>query len=439
MNFRSIYAQGFARVAACTGAHAAIADPHANAEAVLRQGRHCADEGWPSRSSPSSACAATPSRTCSSRTCCSTRSEQALATVVAGSPSCSRCSWSAPLLRHRNRIYNCAVVVHRGGSSAWPQVVPAELPRVLRAAPARAGRRRARRHHPGRRRGRAVRRGPAVRRRRRARARAARGDLRGHVGAGAAERRGRPRGRHRRPQPARAARSPSAAPRTARCCPCRSSSARYLSAYVYAAAGLGESTTDLSWDGQTMIYENGVLLAETERCPAGRRFAVADVDLDLLRQERMRMGTFDDNRRTHATDRARDFRQIAFTLDPPTGRDLGLRRRLERFPFVPADAAAARPGLLRGVQHPGQPGCSNGSARSAGEGRHRCLRRSRLDARADRRRPRDGPGGPPRTRHPRLHDARLRHRRPHQEQCARPDEVARRHRRRAGHHGHRAR
>ncbi len=46
---------------------------------------------------------------------------------------------------------------------------------------------------------------------------------------------------------------------------CRAASASCLAAYVYAAAGMGESTTDLSWDGQTMIYENGLLLAETDR------------------------------------------------------------------------------------------------------------------------------------------------------------------------------
>src|SRR6185312_4483181 len=63
----------------------------------------------------------------------------------------------------------------------------------------------------------------------------------------------------------------------------RSASSRCLAAYVYAAAGQGESTTDLSWDGQTMIYENGVLLDETERFPDGARRSVADVDLDLLR------------------------------------------------------------------------------------------------------------------------------------------------------------
>ena len=50
---------------------------------------------------------------------------------------------------------------------------------------------------------------------------------------------------------------------------CRSASSRCLAAYLYAAAGVGESSTDLAWDGQTMIYENGVLLAETPRFPTG--------------------------------------------------------------------------------------------------------------------------------------------------------------------------
>ncbi|WP_281198696.1 nitrilase-related carbon-nitrogen hydrolase, partial [Streptomyces phaeochromogenes] len=116
---------------------------------------------------------------------------------------------------------------------------------------------------------------------------------------------------------------------------CRAASARCLAAYVYAAAGLGESSTDLSWDGQTMIYENGELLAETDRFPLDDQYAVADIDLDLLRQARARMGTFDDNRRTHAA-RTSGFRSVSFRLDPPAT-DLGLRRRVERFPFVPAD------------------------------------------------------------------------------------------------------
>ncbi|AKT50611.1 NAD(+) synthase [Arsenicicoccus sp. oral taxon 190] len=116
----------------------------------------------------------------------------------------------------------------------------------------------------------------------------------------------------------------------------RSASSRCLAAYVYAAAGEGESTTDLSWDGQTFVYENGDLLAESERFPAGPARSVADLDLDRLVAERLRMGTFDDNRRTHA-DRTECFRTIELQLQPPTG-DIGLRRRVDRFPFVPDEA-----------------------------------------------------------------------------------------------------
>ncbi|WP_407180586.1 NAD(+) synthase [Bradyrhizobium sp. STM 3562] len=116
---------------------------------------------------------------------------------------------------------------------------------------------------------------------------------------------------------------------------CQSCSARCLAAYVYAAAGDGESTTDLAWDGQTSIFESGVLLAEGERFRRGGQITFADVDLDLLRQERVSMGTFDDNRREIAT-RGGSFRRIAFSLRPPTA-DIGLIRSVERFPFVPSD------------------------------------------------------------------------------------------------------
>jgi len=115
----------------------------------------------------------------------------------------------------------------------------------------------------------------------------------------------------------------------------RSASARCLAAYLYSAAGQGESTTDLSWDGQTLIYECGDLLEESERFPDDARRSVADVDLDRLRQERIRQGSFDDNRRTH-DGRAGEFRTVEFEVRPPAG-DIGLRRKVERFPFVPDD------------------------------------------------------------------------------------------------------
>ncbi len=114
----------------------------------------------------------------------------------------------------------------------------------------------------------------------------------------------------------------------------QSQSLRCIAAYAYAAAGQGESTNDLSWDGQTMIYEGGQLLTTTERFPDGPRRSVADIDLDKLRQDRLRQGTFDDNRRTEG----RAMRTVPFALAPapvPTG----LRRSLDRFPFVPDDPA----------------------------------------------------------------------------------------------------
>jgi len=120
-----------------------------------------------------------------------------------------------------------------------------------------------------------------------------------------------------------------------RCLLARSASARCLAAYVYAAAGEGESTTDLAWDGQTMIWENGTLLADSDRFPQEPQCSVADVDLGLLRAERSRMGTFDDNRRQHR-EAVGAFRRVQFSLQPPAG-DIGLRRTIERFPFVPSN------------------------------------------------------------------------------------------------------
>jgi NAD+ synthase (glutamine-hydrolysing) len=115
---------------------------------------------------------------------------------------------------------------------------------------------------------------------------------------------------------------------------CRTQSMRCLAAYLYAAAGQGESTTDLSWDGQTSIFENGNQLGQGARFEEDPQLTIADVDLDLLRQERARQGTFEDNRRV-ATPDAR-YRSVEFSLAPPAG-DLGLLRPVERFPFVPAD------------------------------------------------------------------------------------------------------
>ncbi|MFJ9736917.1 NAD(+) synthase [Streptomyces sp. NPDC101166] len=332
-NFGSIYEHGFARVAACTG-HAAIAEPNANAEAVLRQARRCAEEGVAVALFPELGLCGYSIEDLLLQDALLDEVEEALRTVVAGSADLLPVLVVGAPLRHRHRIYNCAVVVHRGRilgvapKSYLPNYREFYEKRQIAAGDDE--------------RGGTIRLGgvsvpfgpdllfPAE-------------DVPGLVlHAEICEDMWVPV-----PPSAEAALAGatvllnlSGSPITVgraedRKLLCRSASSRCLAAYVYAAAGLGESTTDLSWDGQTMIYENGVLLAETGRFPQDDQYAVADVDLDLLRQERHRMGTFDDNRRVHAA-RTGGFRQVPFRLDPPRA-DLGLRRRVERFPFVPAD------------------------------------------------------------------------------------------------------
>jgi NAD+ synthase (glutamine-hydrolysing) len=118
---------------------------------------------------------------------------------------------------------------------------------------------------------------------------------------------------------------------------CASQSMRAVCAYLYSAAGPGESTTDLAWDGQATVHELGRQLACTDRFPSGPQMAVADVDVDRLRLERLRTPTFG-NAVSAAGHPDRAFRRVRFT-HKPTFEDIGLERPLDRFPFVPDDAA----------------------------------------------------------------------------------------------------
>jgi NAD+ synthase (glutamine-hydrolysing) len=332
MDFYSAYRQGFVRVAACTN-HTTLADPAANAESVLRLARDCHDEGV--------ALAVFPELTLSGysiedillQDALLDAVQEALVEVVAASAVLLPVLVVGAPLRRGHRIYNTAVVIHRGRVMG---VVPKSYLPTYREFYER-------------------------------RQVAAGDDQRGVIRVGGAE---VPFGPDLLfaaadlpgfvlhveicedmfvpiPPSAEAALAGatvlanlSGSPITVgraedRCLLARSASSRCLAAYVYAAAGEGESTTDLAWDGQTMIWENGVLLAQSERFPRGERRSVADVDLELLRSERLRMGTFDDNRRHHRVP-AESFRRVDFQLDPPTG-DIGLRREIERFPFVPSN------------------------------------------------------------------------------------------------------
>ena len=361
MDFRSIYQHGFARVAACTG-RVAIADPPANAEMVLRQARACAEEGV--------AVALFPELTLTGYSIEDLLLQDA---VLDGAESrarhggrglgrtCCRCSSSAPRCATAT-----ASTTARSSSTAAACSASCRSPtRRPTASSTRAGR------------------SP------RASASAARSALGGEdvpfgpdllfaaddvpglvVHAEICEDMWIPV-----PPSAEAALAGatvllnlSGSPITVgraedRKLLCRSASSRCLAAYVYAAAGQGESTTDLSWDGQTTIYENGVLLAETERFPDGDRRAVADVDLDLLLQERRRMGTFDDNRRAHA-ERTGAFRRIALHARPARRRPRAARARSSASRSCPptstgSTSTATRPTTSR------SPASSSGCGRSA--------------------------------------------------------------------------
>ncbi|MBV9234290.1 MAG: NAD(+) synthase, partial [Xanthobacteraceae bacterium] len=121
---------------------------------------------------------------------------------------------------------------------------------------------------------------------------------------------------------------------------CASQSARAIAAYAYSAAGPGESTTDLAWDGHAAIYEYGDQLAESERFAPDSVLITADVDLGRIRQERMRFNTFGDCAREQAG-QATGFRCASFRLDRPDG-TVPLARAIERFPFVPSNSEKLR-------------------------------------------------------------------------------------------------
>ena len=121
---------------------------------------------------------------------------------------------------------------------------------------------------------------------------------------------------------------------------CASQSMRAIAAYAYSAAGPGESTTDLAWDGHAAIFECGDRLAETARFPRESALVSADVDMGRIRQERMRFNTFGDCAREEAR-RAASFRSVPLRLDAPS-QPVPLQRAIERFPFVPSDPARLR-------------------------------------------------------------------------------------------------
>ncbi len=117
-----------------------------------------------------------------------------------------------------------------------------------------------------------------------------------------------------------------------------SQSARCLAAYLYSAAGTGESTTDLAWDGHALIAENGNTIAESVRFSDPPKLITAEIDLERLAQERMRQTTFGQSVRRER-ERSRTFRTLTFSTALPSRERLLLSREYERFPYVPSNSA----------------------------------------------------------------------------------------------------
>jgi NAD+ synthase (glutamine-hydrolysing) len=336
VEFYSAYAQGFARIAACT-IPVALADPATNAQTVLTQARECHDEGVAVVVFPELCLSGYSIEDLLLQDTLLTAVDEAIRTIVeASSDLLPVLVVGAPLV-HGTRLLNCAVVI-KGGRTLG--VAPKSyLPNYREFYE--------RRHFaPGddlrgttiRVAGAEVPLGPDL-----IFAATDLPDLRLHVEICEDMWVPVPPSAEAALAGATVLSNLSGSPITIaraedRRMLVRSASARGNAAYVFAAAGQGESTTDLSWDGQTMVYECGDLLGESERFPDGPRRTVVDVDLDRIRQERLRQGTHDDNRR--GLDSARPprhpFRTVGFQLGAPTG-DIGLRRRLDRFPFVPDD------------------------------------------------------------------------------------------------------
>ena len=118
---------------------------------------------------------------------------------------------------------------------------------------------------------------------------------------------------------------------------CAAQSGRCVAAYLYSAAGPGESTTDLAWDGHALIYENGEMLAEAERFAAEEQMIIGDIDLERLVQERMRLTSFNDTVGVYR-EQLRALRRVEFDFHVPEG-EIALARQVERFPYVPHDVA----------------------------------------------------------------------------------------------------
>ncbi len=106
-------------------------------------------------------------------------------------------------------------------------------------------------------------------------------------------------------------------------------SARTISAYVYSSCGFGESTQDVVYGGNALIYENGKLLAESKRFDTEAQVVIAQIDVEMLRAERMGNTTFSCAQKQNST--AVELRQLPKAFE----HKFKLERNINPHPFIP--------------------------------------------------------------------------------------------------------
>jgi NAD+ synthase (glutamine-hydrolysing) len=116
---------------------------------------------------------------------------------------------------------------------------------------------------------------------------------------------------------------------------CAAASDRGKCGYVYVAAGPHESSTDYAFDAHAFVYENGHLLAESERFTRQGSLLTTDLDLQQLRHERETTSSFGDCAAETLRARSAPFRELSFATHEPSA----LLRSVTPHPFVPKDPA----------------------------------------------------------------------------------------------------
>ncbi|MFR2071802.1 MAG: NAD(+) synthase, partial [Bacteroides nordii] len=112
-------------------------------------------------------------------------------------------------------------------------------------------------------------------------------------------------------------------------------SARCISGYVFSSCGFGESTTDVVFAGNGLIYENGNQLAHNDRFSFEEQLIISEIDVEYLRAERRINTTFAASKGNIPADK----KPVRIATEFVNSKELNLTRTFERHPFVPQGAA----------------------------------------------------------------------------------------------------